>query len=164
MKTRFLLIMVLIAAVLSACAGSSNAQLEVQDAWVRAVSTMGAEEGAMQSEGEGEMEMEMGGVNTGAFMIIRNTGGAADRLVAADSDVAEAVEVHLSEMVEGVMTMHPVDGVDVPAGGQAELKPGSYHVMLINVNRDLNPGDTVQISLEFEQSGTVNVEAEVRAP
>jgi hypothetical protein len=164
MKARVFIVAFFLAAVLSACARSSDAQLEIQDAWVRAVSTMGAAEGDMQSQGEGDMEMEMGGVNTGAFMVIRNSGGADDRLIAAYSDIAEVAEIHLSEMVDDVMTMHPVDGVDVPAGGEAELKPGSYHIMLINVYQDLNPGDMVDLALEFEGSGTINVEAEVRAP
>ncbi len=84
-------------------------------------------------------------------------------LVAAASDVADAVEIHLSEMKDDVMTMRQVDGVDVPAAGEAVLKPGSYHIMLIGLNQELAVGDKVSLTLTFEKAGQMNVEAEVRA-
>ncbi|MCK4899380.1 MAG: copper chaperone PCu(A)C, partial [Anaerolineales bacterium] len=54
--------------------------------------------------------------------------------------------------------------VDVPARGQVELKPGGLHIMLIGLSRDLKAGDQVSLSLGFEKSGEIKVEAEVRAP
>jgi copper(I)-binding protein len=97
-------------------------------------------------------------------MIIKNRGNEADRMLSADSDVAEAVELHISEMKDGVMTMHQVDGIDVPGNGQAELKPGGLHVMLIGLKQELKAGDIVKLSLNFEKSGTITTEAEVRLP
>ena len=172
MKTRILLISLIAILVLSACSSvSAGPQIEIQDPWVRAAKMMGGmesmesqqmSEGQMQSEGE--MAGHTAGSNSGAFFVIKNTGGEADKLIAAASDVAETVEIHLSEMKDGVMTMRQVPGIDVPARGQAELKPGSYHVMLINIQRDLNPGDKVSVNLEFEKAGTITIEAEVRMP
>ncbi|MCK5427980.1 MAG: copper chaperone PCu(A)C, partial [Anaerolineales bacterium] len=112
----------------------------------------------------GEMESQMDGGNSAAYMTIANKGRQADRLVTVKSDAAQAVEIHISEMVDDVMTMHQVDGVDVPAGGQVELKPGGLHIMLIGLSRDLKAGDQVSLSLGFEKSGEIKVEAEVRAP
>jgi hypothetical protein len=60
--------------------------------------------------------------------------------------------------------MHEVDGVDIPAGGSAELKPGSYHVMLIGLQQDIKEGDTVSITLTFQNAGKVTVEAPVKTP
>jgi hypothetical protein len=52
----------------------------------------------------------------------------------------------------------------VPAGGQVELKPGGYHVMLIGLTRDLNVGDKFPVTLEFASGAKLQVEAEVRQP
>jgi copper(I)-binding protein len=60
------------------------------------------------------------------------------------------------------MEMKPVDKIDIPAGGTVELKPGGYHVMLLDVQKTLNPGDTFDVTLTFEKAGTQTVTAEVR--
>ncbi len=60
------------------------------------------------------------------------------------------------------MEMKPVDKIDIPAGGTVELKPGGYHVMLLDVKKTLNPGDTFDVTLTFEKAGTQTVTAEVR--
>ena len=163
----FLLILasILLAAWLAACGGASAGDapsIEVSDPWARAMSMM-AGEGGGETQPGGEMG-GMGGFNSAAYMLLRNTGGADDRLLGVRSDVAEAVELHISEMKDGVMSMHPVEGVDLPAGGQAELKPGGLHVMLIGLKQELKPGDKVRLTLVFEKSGEMVVEAEVRMP
>ena len=63
----------------------------------------------------------------------------------------------------GMMGMQKVDRVEVPAGGKLELKPGSYHIMLIGLNQELKVGDKIDITLKFEKAGDVKVTAEVRA-
>lgn len=98
------------------------------------------------------------------FMLIENTGDQPDRLLHAHCGVAEAVEIHESKMEGGIMKMQPVDGIDVPAHGTVELKPGGLHVMLIGLTRDLNPGDTIEVELHFEHAGHVMVEATVTKP
>jgi copper(I)-binding protein len=139
--------------------------LRIAGAWARAASLMsGAATSMPMGTPEGGMGMEMAGTNSAAYMIIRNDGGQADRLIRAESDVATAVELHNVKMENDVMTMFQVDGIDVPANGQAELKPGSFHVMLIGLTRDLKPGDQVKLTLTFEKAGPVTLEAEVREP
>jgi copper(I)-binding protein len=56
------------------------------------------------------------------------------------------------------------NGLEVPAKGEVLLKPGGYHVMLIGMTRDLQVGDTFSLDLQFEKSGTITVEPEVREP
>jgi copper(I)-binding protein len=63
----------------------------------------------------------------------------------------------------GAMQMRPVSSIEIPAGGKVELKPGGYHVMLLELAAPLQTGQKVPITLTFDQAGTKNVEAEVRA-
>lgn len=110
----------------------------------------------------GGMGMGLGGANSAAYMTIRNPGNQPDRLVKATSDVAKVVELHTVEEQNGVMAMHPVEGIDVPANGEATLKPGGFHVMLIALTRDLKVGDTVTVTLTFANAGDMTVQAKVR--
>ncbi len=97
------------------------------------------------------------------YVSIRNSGVAADRLVSATADVAGKVEIHEMAMDGGVMKMRQVQGIDIPAGKSAELKPGGYHLMFMGLKQPLKAGDTVKGSLTFEKAGTVPVEFKVEA-
>ena len=100
---------------------------------------------------------------TGAvYLVIENKGNVADRLVGAASTAAKTVEVHESYMEDNMMKMRPVAGVDVPAGGRVELKPGSYHIMLIDPVVPLQTGNKVVVNLTFEKAGQVTVNADIR--
>ncbi len=100
----------------------------------------------------------------GAFMTIRNGGDRGDRLIAAESGVAARVQVHRTVMEDGVMRMrHAEDGVEVPAGGVAELKPGGFHVMLMGLAQPLQEGSSFPVTLTFERAGRVTVDVQVRA-
>jgi periplasmic copper chaperone A len=100
----------------------------------------------------------------GAFMTIENSGREADRLIAARSDVAETVELHETVIEGEVMKMRPVSEIVAPAGGEVTLKPGSFHIMLLGLTRDVQVGERIRLTLEFAGSGEVEVEAEVRLP
>ena len=165
MKTRFVILVTLIVLAVSACGGASGPDIQVEDPWVRAAPMLEKLNESDEGMSSGsEMGSQMDGGNSAAYMTIANKGRQADRLVTVKSDAAQAVEIHISEIVDDVMTMHQIDGVDVPAGGQVELKPGGLHIMLIGLSRDLKAGDQVSLSLGFEKSGEIKVEAEVRAP
>jgi copper(I)-binding protein len=128
---------------LAACAaGSSGPQVSVEDAWARPVPAAGG--------------------NGAVFMRLVNAGDEADQLVGGDSPVAGTVEVHKTTMEEGVMKMEHIPGLEVPPKGEVLLKPGDYHVMLIDVGRSLVPGDTLPITLQFEKSGEMEMDIEVR--
>jgi periplasmic copper chaperone A len=106
--------------------------------------------------------MDMGPATSAAYMVIKNSGSEPDALMSAQSDVAKAIELHNVKMQNDVMTMFQVPQIDIPASGQVELKSGSYHIMLIGLTRDLKSGDKVTLTLNFQKSGAMTVEADVR--
>ena len=99
---------------------------------------------------------------TGAFMLIKNAGKTDRKLVKADSPVAKNVELHNPINDNGVMKMRQVPEISVKANGLAVLKPGSYHVMLIGMHKPLEEGQSVPITLSFDDGSTLQVSAPVR--
>jgi copper(I)-binding protein len=96
-------------------------------------------------------------------MTIVNTGTAADRLTGGSSPVAGRVEIHTMTMENDVMRMRRLaDGLEIPAGGEVTLKPGSFHVMLMNLKRPLKTGETVPLTLTFAGAGTMETQLDVR--
>jgi copper(I)-binding protein len=96
------------------------------------------------------------------YVTLRNRGPARDALVAATADVAERVELHETRNMSGMLMMERVDKVELAPGSRVEMKPGSYHLMLIGLKRALTPGQTVILTLEFERGGRMTTRAEVR--
>lgn len=140
--TRCLLGLLLLVA-LAAC-GPQGPALEASDAWVRA-----AEAGA----------------NTAAYFTLHNAGSVPDRLGRASAEGVRAVEIHESIADErGVVRMRRVEAVDVGAGQTLSFEPGGFHVMLIGLERALEPGETIALTLHFDGSGEQRLEAEVRGP
>ena len=100
--------------------------------------------------------------NGAAYFTIENAGSAADRLTSISSPVAATAELHTSMVdAQGVASMHPVQAVDVPAGGQAKLAPGGLHVMLMGLSQPLKEGQSFPLTLAFEHGGKVTVQVEV---
>ncbi len=99
----------------------------------------------------------------GVFMTIENKGKDADRLVSASSSAAGIVEIHEMKMDGGIMQMREVKALEVKPGATVELKPGGYHVMLLDLKPPLKQGETVPVTLTFEKSGTVEVKAAIEA-
>ncbi|WP_370280119.1 copper chaperone PCu(A)C [Pontibacterium sp.] len=100
--------------------------------------------------------------NSAAYMEIQNTGDKVLQVESATSPVAEVVEVHQTSMVDGVMRMSEVKGLQVPVGGKVEMKPGSYHVMLINLKEPLQKGQTVPVTIKFTAGQELTVQAKVK--
>ena len=94
-----------------------------------------------------------------AFMLIMNPTDTEDRLIAAATDAAARVELHTHiEDADGVMRMIEVeDGFAVPAGGMTELKRGGLHVMMMGLTRSLEHGDSIDLTLTFEQAGDMTI-------
>jgi copper(I)-binding protein len=98
----------------------------------------------------------------GGFMRITNTGKEADRLVGGASPVAGRFEVHEMRMEGEVMRMRELaNGLVIQPGQTVELKPGSYHVMFMDMKAQLKQGEKVKGTLQFEKAGTVEVEYSV---
>ncbi|WP_348995791.1 copper chaperone PCu(A)C [Achromobacter sp. HNDS-1] len=131
-------------ALAGAPAVAQDASLKVEDAWVRA--TVPSQHA------------------TGVFM--RLTSPTAARLVGVESDAARHVEVHEMAMQDNVMKMRQVSAIDLPAGKPVELKPGGYHVMLIDLARQISAGDPVALTLLVQDADgkqrRVPVKAEAR--
>jgi len=105
------------------------------------------------------------GASTAAgYLTIKNTGAAADRLVAASSPDAAEVEIHKMSTMGGVMRMRAVTGGLLIGPGQTlKLLPGGYHLMLVHPTHAFKAGEHVPMTLRFERSGEVPVEFDVRS-
>ncbi|TRZ63888.1 MAG: copper chaperone PCu(A)C [Rhodocyclaceae bacterium] len=101
---------------------------------------------------------------TGAFMELKASENAA--LLGVSSPIAGTVEVHEMSMDKGVMKMRATPKLDLPAGKVVALKPGSYHIMLMDLKQPLKKGDSVPLTLKVEgkdkRLSTLEVRAEVR--
>jgi periplasmic copper chaperone A len=92
------------------------------------------------------------------YLVIENTGAEPDRLVSATFASAAAVEIHEMAVVQGVMRMRELSrGIDIPARGKVELKPGGLHLMFMNLVDGLKEGGGIKGTLVFEKAGRVEV-------
>jgi len=93
------------------------------------------------------------------YLTVINNGSAADRLLGGSTPVASRFEIHSMVVEDGVAKMRPVEGgVEIKPRETVELKPGSFHAMLIGLNQPLQPGQRVAGTLVFEHAGTVAIE------
>lgn len=93
-----------------------------------------------------------------AYFDIANSGGSADRLLGVTSPSVRSAVLDQSTAT----SMHAVDGVDVPAHGAAHLARGGTHVMLMGLSPAPAVGQTIQLTLSFQHSGTITVAATVQ--
>ncbi len=98
------------------------------------------------------------------FLQIINTGTTADRLIGGSIAAAGKFEVHEIKMNNGVMQMRPLsDGLEIKPGETVELKPGSYHLMFMDLKAPFEQGKRIKGTLTFEKAGKVEVEYAVEA-
>lgn len=118
---------------LSACALTGEEEgtgVEIHDSWARAAAK---------------------GENGAAYLLIHNHSTSEDAVLGASTDAADAAEIHLSqESADGVMQMSPQISIPLPADSKLEFKPGSYHIMLVNLKQDLKKGNEIMITLYFQ--------------
>ena len=132
-----------LAALLAIGCASVHAQtIEVRDAWARAAAP--------------------GQRASSAFMKITARDGA--KLVGVASPVAGVAELHQMKLEGAVMTMRPVPALDLPAGKTVELKPGGYHVMLMDLKAPLPKDSTVPLTLVFQDAKGVQSKVELKVP
>lgn len=126
--------------------------------------TGGASAGAMSVSGAWARTSPTVALAGAAYLTLTNGTGQADALVGVTTAAAKNPEIHETTAEgSGMMVMRPVKRVELPAGGTVELKPGGYHIMLINLTGELKAGSTVELTLQFEKAAPVKVTAEVRA-
>lgn len=133
---------VLTACLLIACSTLQAQTVEVKDAWVRA--TVPGQKG------------------TGAFMNITAKDGA--RLVGISSPVAGVAEVHEMKMDGDIMRMRAVPVLELPVGQTVQLKPGGYHVMMMELKHGLPKGSTVPLTLRLQDAKGVETLMQVSVP
>jgi hypothetical protein len=123
----------------------ASAQVIVKDAWVRAT--------VAQQQA------------TGAFMQIQSNKEV--RLLSVQTEIAGVAEIHEMKMENNLMKMREVANLEIPAGKTIELKPGSLHLMLMDLKGQVKPGDKVTLKLKFEskdkKTEIVEVKAQARA-
>jgi copper(I)-binding protein len=132
----------LLAACMILATSTSQAEVVVTGAWVRA--TVPNQQA------------------TGAFMQLVSKKDTT--LVSARSDIAGVVEVHEMKMENDVMRMRPVDGLRLSANQPLELKSGGYHLMMMDLKRQLKVGTEAQITLVFKNANGESETAYVHAP
>jgi hypothetical protein len=133
------------AAALLVLAGAAQAQTSIKDAWVR-----------------GTVAQQKA---SGAFMQITSAQGG--KLLEVRSPVAGVAEIHEMSMQGDMMRMRAMPSLELPAGKPVELKPGGYHLMLMDLKQQLKPGDSVPLTLVVEgkdgKRETLQIKAPVRA-
>ena len=97
-----------------------------------------------------------------AYLTMMNHQDRSDALIGASSPLAEVVEIHNVKEENGMMKMYPVDSLEVPAKGMVMLKPGGYHIMLINLKQTPKLGESHTLTLRFQQAPDVIVELPVQ--
>lgn len=136
-------ISILLFAILIFACSTKGETLELDNAWARPADA---------------------GMNTAAYFVIINP-GEKDRLLSADSNIAERTEIHRSFLdAAGVMRMQQQEAVLIPANEKVTFEPGSLHVMFIELNQDLTLGDRIQLRLYFEKHGEVNINVPIEIP
>jgi copper(I)-binding protein len=133
---------VLIASLALGASALHAQNIDVKDAWVRT--------------------SVQGQTATGAFMKITAKDGA--KLVSVSSPVAGVTDVHEMKMDGDVMKMRAVPALDLPAGKTVELKPGGYHVMLLDLKTTLKKDSTVPLTLVFKDAKGVQSKVELKVP
>ena len=137
----------LVILIFSGCTSSSEPEIRIENAWGRPspkVATAGA-----------------------FYMLIKNLGAEDDKLIGGESSACGAVELHESYKTEdGAMGMRPVEGgsINIPAKDEVELTIGGLHIMCIDKLEEFNNGTLLQLNLNFEKSGEISIELEIREP
>jgi copper(I)-binding protein len=140
-------VLTLFGLLIAGCSSTSGPEINIENAWGRPspkVATAGA-----------------------FYMQIKNVGNEGDKLIDGQSPACGVVELHESYMTEdGAMGMRPVEGgfIEIPADGEAELKMGGLHIMCIEKLEDFTVGAVLPLTLNFEKSGEMTIEIEIREP
>ena len=137
-------LILMLVGLLAACGAPSNPDVQVADGWARAT-------GPEQSTGA-------------IYATIENRGGTADRLTGVATDRAAMAMIHEGRSENGIARMRMVEGVEIPAGGRIEFKPGGTHIMIDRLKSPLVAGEQFELRLKFDESGEKRVPVTVVAP
>ncbi|HWA02458.1 MAG TPA: copper chaperone PCu(A)C [Rhizomicrobium sp.] len=128
-------------AVLLSAAPAAAAEVEVSDAWIRALPAK---------------------LPAAGYFTIRNRGGTDIRLTGAKSPACGSLMLHQSKEMGGVGSMREVSEVTIAAGGDFRFLPGGFHLMCMEPSQALKPGASVTVTLEFSDGSETAVKFAVR--
>lgn len=100
--------------------------------------------------------------NTGAFMLLKNKSAESIFVIKAENTASNKTELHAHVNENGVMKMAEVPEIEIPAGSELALKPGSFHVMLMGLKAPLVENQTIQLVLTFKDGSTQEIAAVVK--
>ncbi|MEB2319470.1 MAG: copper chaperone PCu(A)C [Pseudomonadota bacterium] len=130
------------ALLLSLAGAAAYAEVTVADAWARAT--------VPQQKA------------SGAFMTL--TASTDTRLIGVSSPAAGVAEIHEMKMDGNIMRMNPIDALALPAGKAVELRPGGYHLMLMQLPQPLEAGTEIPVSLTFEDAAGQRTSLDIQVP
>ena len=120
--------------------------------------------GALEIDHPWSRAVPKGATVAAGYVTIKNTGTEPDRLLGGSTPVAGKFEVHEMSMDKGIMKMRPVaGGVEIKPGETVELKPQSFHIMMMGLKQPIEKGKPFKGSLVFEKAGAVDVDFAVEA-
>lgn len=122
---------------------AQTATVTVRDVWVR--------------------EAAAGRPTTAAFLVLENKGDVVRALLRGTASVGDTLELHEMKRDNGMMRMSPVARIEIPAHGEVALRPGGLHLMIFGLKAPLTVGDTVALTLTFDDGKTLSLKAPVRA-
>lgn len=96
------------------------------------------------------------------YMTINNKGQTAIKITAAESPLFKKVEIHLSEMKNGMMSMIKQENLNIPANGEVELKQGGLHMMLMGKLKPIKTGSTIPVTITFDNGETKKINVIVK--
>jgi copper(I)-binding protein len=100
------------------------------------------------------------GLNSALYFTIENNSDQPDTLFAVSSQIAKHVQIHETYKKNDMMGMREIKTLAVKPHSSVEFKPGSYHVMLMDLKKDLKKGDEADFTLHFKKAGDINIKAE----
>lgn len=108
-------------------------------------------------------------IHTGAdvsaiYMTLFNIGVEGDRLVSGATPAAGIVEIHEMTLQGDIMRMRPINGIDIPSGGEVVLEPGGLHIMLMDLHQSLVVGEAIVLTLSFESGAEIKTAIPIYDP
>lgn len=141
MHHRFAAVLLVLLSAPAAAEMAEIGDISIRDAWVRA--SIGS------------------APNSAAYMVVETSGDQPDRLVGASSPAADQVQMHAHVMDGDIARMRPVEAIEVAPGEPTLLQPGGLHLMLVGLQQKLTEGESVAVTLRFEEAGEVTLEVPI---
>ena len=100
--------------------------------------------------------------NSVAFFTVKNNTDKNIKLVAVNSDIAKHVQLHNNINEDGLMKMRQVNAIMVDANSSRSLQPGGYHVMFLGLKNDLIEGQSIVLTLYFDNGDQIEIDTPVQ--